>query len=76
MNQNYYTGWLVLLDFKKAFDTVCHSILLQKLDHYGIRGISNKLLSSFLFNRKQYVSHEIFQSRMENILTEFLRDQT
>jgi len=61
MNQNYCTG-LVLLQFKEAFDTVCHSIFLQKLDHYGIRGIPNKLLSSFFF------SHEIFQSRTENIL--------
>jgi len=30
--------------------------------------MSNKLLSSFLFNRKQYGSYEIFPSRTENIL--------
>ena len=56
MNEGNYTG-LVLLDFKKAFDTVCHSILLQKLEHYGVRGLTNQLLASFLENRKQFVSH-------------------
>ena len=39
---------LVVIDFKKAFDTVCHKILLNKLAHYGIRGVAFKLLSSYL----------------------------
>ena len=46
----------VFLDFKKAFDTINHEILLKKLYCYGFRGITNKLLESYLENRKQFVS--------------------
>ena len=39
----------------KAFDTIDHHILLNKLDHYGIRGHSFNRVSSNLTNRKQLV---------------------
>ena len=43
------------LDLKKAFDTVSHYILLQKLAHYGFRGQCHEYLKSYYQNRKQYV---------------------
>ena len=39
-----------------AFDTVDHQILLAKLNHYGIRGVSKDWFKSCLSNRSQYVS--------------------
>lgn len=45
----------VFIDLKKAFDTLDHEILLSKLAAYGIRGLANDLLRSYLSDRKQFV---------------------
>ena len=54
MSKNQYAG-LICLDLRKAFDTVSHSILLQKLEHYGIRGNMLDQLTSYLIEHKQFV---------------------
>ena len=60
-------GCGIFIDFQKAFDTVDHNILVKKLDHYGIRGVSNSWFKSYLNNRKQYVSINGFNSELNDI---------
>jgi hypothetical protein len=46
----------IYCDMTQAFDYVDHSILLNKLDIYGIRGNLGQLMQSYLSNRVQYTS--------------------
>ena len=64
-NKQYACG--VFVDFQKAFDTVNHDILLNKLSHYGIRGSLNDWFRSYLTNGKQFVSILGFNSNISLI---------
>ena len=58
--------FLILFEIWKAFDTANHNTLLNKLNHYDIRGVANDLLHSYLSNRTQFVdiSESIFSTRL------------
>ena len=62
-----YIVFSLFLDLRKAFDCVDHLILLSKLRSYGIRGIASDWFTSYLSNRKQYVTVNGIQSTMLNI---------
>ena len=57
----------IFLDFQKAFDTVDHCILLDKIHIHGIRGIAFDWFSSCLSNRFQSVLYNNFESDYKEI---------
>ena len=57
----------VFLDFSKAFDTVDHNILLQKMDKYGICGVELPWFEDYLSNRMQYVTYNNHKSLHEKV---------
>ena len=59
----------VFMDLSKAFDTLDHQILLEKLQYYGIQGTHLKWFESYLTNRKQYVSLNNVTSSQQLIKT-------
>ena len=66
-NSQYACG--IYVDFKNAFDTVNHNVLLDKLAHYGVRGIENNWFKTYLTNRKQHVT--VSGQISDNALIEF-----
>ena len=52
---NQHSSFCIFLDFAKAFDTVNHSILIEKLRYYGVTGSTLDLFESYLSNRTQVV---------------------
>jgi hypothetical protein len=56
----------IFIDLTKAYDTLNHEVLLQKLLSHGIRGITNLWFKSYLTNRRQCI--EINQSKSSNVI--------
>ena len=64
-NKDYTIG--VFLDLSKAFDTINHKILLDKLSYYGIRGLPLIWFTNYLSNRQQFVNFNGIHSQMRVI---------
>ena len=54
----------VFIDLSKAFDTVAHTILLNKLYYYGIKGLAIEWFKNYLSDRLQYVKIRGVSSHM------------
>ena len=57
----------ILIDLKKAFDTMDHKILFRKLYAYGIRGNMLKWFKGYLSHRTQYVVFDGEKSDTDSI---------
>lgn len=57
----------IFLDFSKAFDTINHHTLLEKLYKYGIQGLLHARFSDYITNRKQYVKVGNAESSLKTI---------
>ena len=66
---NHNTPLNIFIDLSKAFDTLDHTILLDKLLYYGIRSTAYNLLRSYLTNREQFVELNDTASKALSIIT-------
>ena len=57
----------IYIDLSKAFDTLDHSILLDKLSYYYICGVENLMLRTYLSNRHKYVEYNDSKSETKYI---------
>ena len=58
----------LFLDLRKAYDTINHTILIKKLEKYGIRGLLLQLLASYLTDRQQYTIVNQYKSKSRDVI--------
>ena len=56
------------LDLRKASDTINHTILIKKLEKYGLRGLPLQLLASYLTDRQQYTVVNQYKSKSRDVV--------
>ena len=59
MDKQMHTG-MILVDLQKAFDTLDHGVLLEKMKYFGFRASVIKWFESYLSNRKFLVCIDVF----------------
>ena len=64
-----YNSCCLFLDLSKAFDTVNHKLLLDKLYLYGIRENMHNILSSYLTNCQQFTVCNNIPSKASTIVS-------
>ena len=58
----------IFMDLSKAFDTIDHSILLEKIYHYSFREVLHDWFNSYLTNRKQFIIQESLGMRIFDVV--------
>ena len=63
----------VFLDIAKAFDSINHDVLFDKLYCYGFRGVVHQWFASYIKNRMQYVNADGVKFRLQLLQTRIVQ---
>ena len=59
----------ICIDLSKAFDTIDHTMIISKLEHYGVENNELQWFINYMHNRQQYVEIEDTKPTTETITT-------